>query len=893
MKRLFTAFYLVLLMIQLPASAQQYTVNGSASQDDCHTYTLTKNLNTQSGSVWNNFKIDLTQSFDFTFDVYLGQLETNVEGADGITFVLQPVSTSIGSSGGGLGFQNIAPSIGVTLDTYQNSSPDNDPSYDHIAIQRNGDLNHSSSNNLAGFVPISATSNNVEDGNWHTLKVIWNATTKTLEAYFDGVLRVSVVNDIVNTTFGGNPLVFWGFTGSTGGLRNLQRFKTALSPGIKSLATQNRCINEPITFYDSTISFAPVIKRYWDFGDFSPIDSVNINPVHTYAAAGDYTVTLRVIGADGCEETQTQPVRIGSKPVAAFTYNDSCVLNTIQFTDASAAAVGSINNWYWDLGNGSNSTVQNPSTSYSTYGFQTIKLAVKSAEGCLSDTLVRPIYIHARPVADFTFTDSVCLGTVTSFFDNSTLVDGPITGWSWIFPDTAFPVHTKDAAHVFLNPGNNIVFHAVGNAGNCLSIVQKNVFVVDKPRAYFKNGPVCQLTPVTLQDSSYTTDGTAVQQWWWQLGNGQFSGLQNPSPIYNIAGPDTIKLVVRNSRGCVSDTFTKVITVGEKPLAKPGYAVPLCSNKAHQFLDSSVVSNGSITAWQWLFSNGGGSTQQNPLQSFGAGPNSLQLIVTSNAGCKSDTAYRNFITSSKPGIAFTAGNGCVKDTIRFAATSTSNINAWIWNYGDGVVGSTQNTSYVYALAGTYPVTLFAKDGAGCYSDTLKRDIIISGTNANAGIDVLVAPGQPVQLQAGGGITYTWSPAAGLSDPNIANPVATNFQDRTYTVTASTPQGCSSTDQVAIFVYKGPDIYVPSAFSPNGDNRNDLFRAIPVGISKFESLSVFNRYGQKIFFTSNAQFGWDGTWQSQKQPQGVYVWMVSGVDFKGERIFKKGTVMLVR
>jgi gliding motility-associated-like protein len=884
-------FISIFTLLSCYLAAQQYTVNGSARQDDCHTYTLTPDSTGKSGSVWNNFKIDLTQSFDFTFDVYLGQLETNVEGADGITFVLQPVSTSIGSSGGGLGFQNIAPSIGVTLDTYQNGG-DGDPTYDHIAIQRNGDLNHSSPNNLAGFVPISATSNNVEDANWHTLKVIWNATTKTLEAYFDGVLRVSVVNDIVSNTFGSNPFVFWGFTGSTGGLRNLQRFKTALSPGIKSLATQNRCINEPITFFDSTVSFAPVVKRYWNFGDGSPIDSVSINPVHTYTAAGDYTVTLRVIGVDGCEEIQTQTVRIGSKPVAAFTYNDSCVLNIIQFTDASTA-FGTINNWYWDFGDGSSSVVMNPVKSYAVYGTKNIRLAVKSAEGCLSDTLVQPIYIHARPVADFTFTDSVCLGTPTRFFDNSTLVDGPITGWSWIFADTAFPVQTKDATHLFLNPGNNLVIHAVGNSGNCLSLVQKNVFVVDKPKAYFKAGPVCQLQPVILRDSSYTSDGTAVNQWWWQLGNGQLSGLQNPSPIYTITGPDTIKLVVQNSRGCVSDTFTKIITVNERPVAKPGFSKPLCSSMAHQFLDSSTISNGSITGWQWLFSNGSGSTQQNPLQPFNADPNSLKLVVTSNAGCKSDTAYLNFITSAKPAVAFTAGNGCVKDTIRFAATSTSNINAWIWNYGDGAVGSAQNTAYVYSIPGTYAATLVARDTAGCYSDTLKRDVVISGTNANAGIDVLVAPGQPVQLQAGGGITYTWSPAAGLSDPNIANPIAINLQDRTYTVTASTPQGCSSTDQVTIFVYKGPDIYVPTAFSPNGDSRNELFRAIPVGITKFESLSVFNRYGQKIFFTSNAQFGWDGTWQSQKQPQGVYVWMVSGIDFKGERIFKKGTVMLVR
>jgi hypothetical protein len=120
--------------------------------------------------------------------------------------------------------------LGLLLDTYQNSSPDNDPTYDHIAIQRNGDLNHNVANNLAGPVTILAGNDNAEDCNWHFLKVSWDANTKKLDAYFDGVLRVSTINDMVNTTFSGNPLVYRGFTGSTGGLNNLQRFKTTLTP---------------------------------------------------------------------------------------------------------------------------------------------------------------------------------------------------------------------------------------------------------------------------------------------------------------------------------------------------------------------------------------------------------------------------------------------------------------------------------------------------------------------------------------------------------------------------------------------------------------------------------------------------------------------------------------
>ena len=373
MKRILSLIVLVFICQNLLA---QYTVNGNASRDACNLYTLTQNAGAQSGSVWNNNKINLTQSFDFNFDVYLGALETTVEGADGIAFVLQPISTSVGGTGSGLGYGGISPAVGVTLDTYQNSSPDNDPAYDHIAFQLNGDLNHATANNIAGPVTAINGNNNIEDGAWHSLHIVWDAVTKTLTAYVDGSLRLTTIRDFVASTFGGNPLVYWGFTGSTGDLFNLQRFKTALNPSFHFSATQKRCINEPITFIDSTISFAPIVKFYWDFGDGSPLDSVNLNPTHTYTTANDFTVKQKVIGADGCEATNTQTVRIGGKPIAGFTNNDNCVQNIISFTDTSTATVGTINNWYWDFDNTLTSVLQNPSTSYTTGGDKILKLAV-------------------------------------------------------------------------------------------------------------------------------------------------------------------------------------------------------------------------------------------------------------------------------------------------------------------------------------------------------------------------------------------------------------------------------------------------------------------------------------------------------------------------------------
>jgi Bacterial lectin len=162
----------------LTSFGQEYTVNGNAFRESCRCYTLTPNNITQRGSVWNNNRIDLSQSFDFTFQVFLGCSDNN--GADGMAFVLQPISTSVGGTGQGMGFGSINPSVGVTLDTYQNSNPDSDPFYDHIAIQLNGDVSHTSANTITPLTPISATSNNVEDCQNHSLRIVWNAISKTM-----------------------------------------------------------------------------------------------------------------------------------------------------------------------------------------------------------------------------------------------------------------------------------------------------------------------------------------------------------------------------------------------------------------------------------------------------------------------------------------------------------------------------------------------------------------------------------------------------------------------------------------------------------------------------------------------------------------------------------------
>jgi len=201
------------------------------------------------------------------------------------------------------------------------------------------------------------------------------------------------------------------------------------------------------------------------------------------------------------------------------------------------------------------------------------------------------------------------------------------------------------------------------------------------------------------------------------------------------------------------------------------------------------------------------------------------------------------------------------------------------------------TSYI--LTATNPAS-------GCTKPSYDTVIVtvLPKVNAFAGNDTVIIASLPLQLKATGGVTYQWSPAAGLDNPNIQGPIALldgNPEYVTYTVTVADQAGCSDTSSITIRVYKtGPDIFVPTGFTPNGDGRNDVFRPIYIGMQTIDYFKVYNRWG-KLIYSNNAKdgSGWDGTINGIKQNTGAFVWIVRATDIIGKVHFKKGTVILLR
>jgi gliding motility-associated-like protein len=271
---------------------------------------------------------------------------------------------------------------------------------------------------------------------------------------------------------------------------------------------------------------------------------------------------------------------------------------------------------------------------------------------------------------------------------------------------------------------------------------------------------------------------------------------------------------------------------------------------------------------------------------------------TSSAGCFS---IATVVVASLPAPKANAGADTVlcsgnnlqlKGTggITYAWTPTTYLsnpaiaNPTVYNPGSG--------SIVYHLKVT--------DAAGCQSlvdDDIKISFTSSAKIAISG-DTLVAMNQHVQLNAvdvnnSGFTNYLWSPAYGLNNPFIADPVAVLDKDITYTLHAGTADHCMDDAVIKIKVFRGPEIYVPNSFTPNGDGLNDVLKPIPVGLKEFHYFNVFNRFGQLLFSTTNPLTGWDGKIQGKLENSGTFVWIGEGVDFKGNIIMQKGYSTLIR
>ena len=296
-------FNLTIILIQfafLPLQAQ-FILNGSAVDLGGDCIRLTPNALTQTGSAWNPDKVNLRQDFRVEVDMFLGSSNA---GADGMDFVLQPISTAIGVSGGGLGYLGVSPSLAAEFDTWQNTDYF-DPACDHVAIVSNGNPSHSGPTSLVSPVDILATSCNAEDNTYHAVSIRWTAATTTLEVFVDCVPRVSYSGDVVSTIFGGDSLVFYGFTAATGGAANEHTFCFRKLDFSLPTTTFSTCPGDTVAL-ESALGFSGY--------SWSPETNISDPSSSNPLVWPDVTTTYIVSYSDDCGEVYEDSVIIEVSP---------------------------------------------------------------------------------------------------------------------------------------------------------------------------------------------------------------------------------------------------------------------------------------------------------------------------------------------------------------------------------------------------------------------------------------------------------------------------------------------------------------------------------------------------------------------------------------------------
>ena len=359
-----------------------------------------------------------------------------------------------------------------------------------------------------------------------------------------------------------------------------------------------------------------------------------------------------------------------------------------------------------------------------------------------------------------------------------------------------------------------------------------------------------------------------------------------------------INTIVREFQFVVTDCSKTVIADIPQYSTDPNTFIVDCTDYTVHFVNTS---SGGF-AYHWDFgipgATGDTSNQFQPVFTYpDTGTFSVKLVVNPSTTCPDSITrfvkiYPKFVASFSD-----SGRFCPGVPISFTDLSTATIKPitfWKWVFGDGDSSFTENPAHIYQYGGTYNVILMSQNIKDC-ADTVVRQIVVDNFKPFAGNDTVIVKGETVQFNAVGGLEYAWSPENNLSNDSINNPIG-YFPDTghfSYYVHVTSAYGCAGDDTIQVIVVSQSTFLVPSAFTPNGDGRNDYFRPIAVGFRGLNYFKVYNRWGQEVYYSKSFETGWDGTFNNKKADLGTYFWEISFTDRFGKDGFLKGDVELLR
>jgi gliding motility-associated-like protein len=627
-----------------------------------------------------------------------------------------------------------------------------------------------------------------------------------------------------------------------------------------------------------------------------------------FSNAGTYTIpvsyTTPVIPNCNQTENATVTVLVKPGPIANFSIsNVNCLKDTVSFTGLPSAGTFNIASYLWNFDDGTTQSTINAKKRFATSGAQSVRYRIYADNGCAGDT-VKLINIFSQPVSKFGASTPTCDSVLIS--DSSSISAGSLKSRWYNLGNGTIVVTNSGTPFYFVYPlpGTYTIKSVAISDNNCISDTSyKTVTVYGRPIAKFGyDRNICVGDSIRITDTSSIVTGT-ITSWQYDFGDGTIL-LRNTNTAfyhtYNTSGSFIVKLITNSALGCTSSVFQKTIIVAAKPVASFNYTGNLCVGNSISF--TSGFTNTANTSWYWNFGDTQilNSTTSNTATHAYALPLTNILIkhVVNVGGCTSDTAFATIpIINQTPVASFIIKKDtvCENKPVLFSSAATG-VSAWNWNFGNGSGSAAAPFSRVYNAAGNYNISLTVTNTSGCVSLPATDILKVSPTPiVNAGTDKFIQTGTSVLLDAvvtpSSVYNYLWLPAAGLNLGNILQPVASPAATTTYLLKAEDVNTfCNASDSVIVNIIT--TLFIPNGFTPNADGKNDVWNIPGMALYPDAVVSIFNRYGEKIYETANyITHPWDGTYKNKKQPTGSYIYLIKLNDVKNQII--KGAITIIQ
>jgi gliding motility-associated-like protein len=526
---------------------------------------------------------------------------------------------------------------------------------------------------------------------------------------------------------------------------------------------------------------------------WTPITGLNNPNIANPIANPSTTTTYSVVISNGvCQKTETVLVEIDEKPIADFakSLSDPCaIMPLVTLSNNSTVTVGTT--YLWDFGNGQTSTDLTPAPfRYATAGTYTITLTVRNANGCEKTSSQNITITAGTPIiSTISPTQRTCVGNSVQLQATGG------TTYTWT-PTTG--LNNANIANPIANPSVTTTYSVVIANGACQKTETVTVEVNERPTATFTHTfaePCATLPLVTLTNNSSTTAGTT---YFWDFGNGQTSTDLTPTPFrYATAGTYTISLTVRNANGC-ENSMVKNIVITPNPIASANAvgSQVICIGERTQ------LSASGGTTYSWTPATGLDNPNiPNPIASPSVST-TYTVRISDALGCFKEIPVTVGV-ETLPAAKFSLqqSDSCSTFPLITLHNEAANATSFWWDFGNGTGSAAKNPVVRYTAEGNYTIRLYAYNGQSCRSSAEKTVQIRRNAVIYATLQPIktICKGGTVQLQASGGTSYRWSPAEGLSNANIANPIASPSQTTTYSVRIFNQFNCSKDTSITVNV----------------------------------------------------------------------------------------------